>query len=114
MGLVEETAEDLRTAPMQPLTLQPDPRGSTYGSKWLPQGSALECAYLEMNTQERFEAGRQQSDRMLKIFVDLVNGESPATERKRVRLSGRDYDVTSVKTIVAEGDEGAILEAVSV
>lgn len=114
MALLSEASEDLRTAPMQRRTYQDDPRGATYGRRWVDTGAPVPCAYVEMSTTERFRAGRQESMRMLKVFADLTtNGESPVDERERVTIAGREYDVTSVRTIVAEGDEGAVLEVVS-
>lgn len=114
MTLLEETSEDLKTAPMQRLTLQDDPRGATYGKRFLPEGAPFPCAYTEVSTQERFEAGLQQRARVIRAFADLVGGQSPVSEREQVEIAGRRYDVTGVRTVVAEGDEGAIIEAASV
>ncbi len=114
MGLLREASEDLKTAMLQPRSYEDDPRGSQYGKRYVDSGAPVRCAWTEMSTTERFQAGRQQSDRMVRIFADLAGGASPVTERQRVRLEGREYDITSVKTVVAEGDEGVIVEAVSV
>ncbi len=116
MGLLEDVREDLRVAPLQPLSWQDDARGEAYGQRYVPVGQPVECAYAEMSTSERFAAGRQQSDRMIRAFVDLVGTPpaSPISDRQAFDLAGRRYDVTSVKTIVAEGDEGAIIEAVGI
>jgi hypothetical protein len=112
--LLDEVREDLKTAPMQRLTLQDDPRGPTYGKKFLPDGASFPCAWTEVSTRERFEAGLQQRTRMIRAFVDLVNRTSPVNEKEQVEIAGRRYDVTSVKTIVSPGDEGTIIEAASV
>lgn len=112
--MLQDVQDDLKVADLVELTSQPDPRGATFGSSFQPSGAPIPCAWMELSTQERFEAGRQQSTRMIKAFCDLVGGQSPVTERQRVRLEGRDYDVTAIRTVVASGDEGAIIEAVSV
>ncbi len=116
MGLLEDVKDDLRVAPLQPLSWQDDPRGEAYGQRWVPVGQPIGCAYAEMSTSERFEAGRQQSDRMIRAFVDLVGipPVSPIGDRQAFDLAGRRYDVTSVRTIVSPGDEGAIVEAVGI
>ncbi len=114
MTLLSDARRDLATAPAQPRSYGDDPRGPTHGKKWLPDGEAVLCAYMELSTRERFEAGRQESDEMLRIFVDLRGGKSPVTARNRVMLGGREYDVTGVRTIVEPGEDGSIVEAVSV
>lgn len=115
MSLLSDARKDLATAPMQPRSYEDDQRGPTHGKKWQDAGEPVECAYQDLDTQERFEAGRQESDRMLKLYADLTTEEkSPVTERNRVVLLGVEYDVTAVQTIVAPRDRGAIIEVVSV
>lgn len=115
MTLFDDASLDLAVASAQPRSYEDDERGPTHGKKWQDAGDPFECAYQELDTQERFEAGRQESDRMLRLYADLTAEEkSPVTERNRVVLLGQEYDVTAVQTIVAPGDEGAIIEVVSV
>ena len=94
MSPLSDWLEFGEAATFEVLAEQPDPRGASYGKKWLPNGATFEGMPLKQGSAEKYAMGYDATKIVYKILCDppLV-----IDEKKRVRSEATgELDLSSV------------------